>query len=213
MARQLLLYLPDEPSTAPAEAMMSWLLREGPHEEPRLFQGALSEAAAAAQGARVTVLVAGEHVLLAEAVLPGRNRQHLVRAAPYALEEQVVDDVENLHFAIGPRGADNRYVVAVVSRARMDRWVGVLRDAGIRADVMLPDMLALPVESDAWTVAEESPRLLVRTGAASGFVVDWRRPGGCGGGLPRAIAHTRLPARRGGLELLAGRGRRRACRL
>ena len=41
------------------------------------------------------------------------GRQKLLRAVPYAMEEQLSDDIENLHFALGPDLYDGIYPVAV----------------------------------------------------------------------------------------------------
>ncbi len=132
-------------------------------------QGALAEIASG--GERVTVLVPGEDVLLTQAEVPGHKRRLLARAVPYALEEQLVEDVESLHFALC--GVDGERVnVAVVSRARLDQWLVRLQQAGIEAERIVPDVLALPLHDDAWHVLRLNDRLLLRTGPQVGMVID-----------------------------------------
>ena len=66
-------------------------------------QGSLEQAALEAAGCRVIVLVPGVDVVLTSAVVPSRNRQRIMSAIPYMLEDQLAEDVDSLHFAIGRR--------------------------------------------------------------------------------------------------------------
>ncbi|MEN8763787.1 MAG: type II secretion system protein GspL [Thiogranum sp.] len=120
---------------------------------------------------RVVVLVPGTEVSLAEARVPGRNRQRLLRAIPYVLEEQLATDVEELHFALGPVGEDDQYPVAVVERSIMDAWAALLREQGIQAEQLIPDTLSLP-SGDGWSLMVDGETVLVRSGDYTGFAAD-----------------------------------------
>jgi general secretion pathway protein L len=110
-------------------------------------------------------------VSLAEARVPGRNRQRLLRAIPYVLEEQLATDVEELHFALGPVGEGDQYPVAVVERSNRDAWAALLRENGIQAEQLIPETLALP--SDAgWSLMVDGATVLVRSGDYAGFAAD-----------------------------------------
>ena len=91
-------------------------LRLGEDETPQgsVRAGSLVNAVAESSGLRITVLVPGTECLLSRVQIPGRNRQKLLRAVPFALEEQLSDEVENLHFAIGKPMAD--FQVKVVDK-------------------------------------------------------------------------------------------------
>lgn len=166
MARRLLIAF--APAAGFAAGGVRWRLVEG-STVVASGAGDLSEAAAHAAGARVTVLVPSETLLLTDVELPGRNQQRLRQALPYALEERLVDDVEDLHFALGPRLDGQRYGAAAVHRARMDAWIATLRAEGIQPDALVPDVFAVPLLEDAWAVLLEDVRVLVRTSGASGF--------------------------------------------
>ncbi len=94
-------------------------LRLGPEGTPQgsIHAGTLQNAAEEAAGLRVVVLVAGTDCLLTEVTIPGKNRQKLLRAVPYTLEDQLSDEVENLHFALGESSADDRWPVVVINRS------------------------------------------------------------------------------------------------
>lgn len=120
---------------------------------------------------RVVVLVPGAEVSVAEARVPGRNRQRLLRAIPYALEEQLATDVEELHFALGPASEEGQYPVAVVERESMDAWTALLREYGIQAEQLIPETLALPSDV-GWSLMVDGETVLVRSGDYAGFAVD-----------------------------------------
>jgi general secretion pathway protein L len=142
MADWLLLRLPQDPSQ-----QASWLVVDAhgaPTGPPQA--GPLALAAARSAGRHVVVLVPGADVLLAEPELPpakaGAKLQQLV---PYALEEQLADDIDALHFALGRRaGEAARVPVAVVARRLMDEWLTRLKDAGIEPQTMYADSELLP---------------------------------------------------------------------
>ncbi len=135
-------------------------------------EGTLQEAAAAGAGSEVIVLVPGDRVVLCAAAVPSRNRQRIAEALPFALEEQLIDDVDDLHFAVGERGADGRIHTAVVAREHMDAWLETLHGAGVRPEALVPDILAVPYTPGQWTLASEADITLLRTGLQSGYAFD-----------------------------------------
>jgi general secretion pathway protein L len=136
----------------------------------------LDEIAPRTNGRRCTVLVPGGKVLLTDASLPTRNRQRMQKAVPYALEEQLIDDVEAQHFALGSAPANSPVPVAVVAQDAMDDWLATLHQSGIRPDALLPDTLALPWEPGEWTLGIESgpdgSRWLLRCGEYRGYSIE-----------------------------------------
>ena len=134
----------------------------------------LEQVLALAPGKRLVVFVPGGEVRLTTANVPARNLQKILQAVPYALEDQLAEDVETLHFAvtIDPqrRRADDPHPVAIVSRARMDAWLAPLRARKLHADAVVPETLCLPLpEPGHWTGYAERERVTVRTSAYRGF--------------------------------------------
>ncbi|HHJ80842.1 MAG TPA: type II secretion system protein GspL [Candidatus Tenderia electrophaga] len=122
-------------------------------------------------GQRVIVLVPGEDVLLCRAEVPGQKQRLLAQAVPYALEELLIDDVEEQHFALGASRGD-QVNVAVVSHTRMQQWQAQLQQAGIEADQIVVDVLAVPLAANSWPLLQFNQRLLLRSGEQSGMVLD-----------------------------------------
>ena len=95
-------------SVPEAPAMADWLVvdDQGALLEPG-GREALSQLPARAANRRVLMLVPALDVLIAPVDLPVRGKQKIQQALPFAMEEQLADNVEDLHFAAGGR-ADRR---------------------------------------------------------------------------------------------------------
>src|SRR5581483_7638978 len=141
MADWLLIRLPRSP-----EQPATWITvdpRGNPSGPPQ--SGPLSLAAPRSVGRRICVLVPGTDVLLAEPEVPMKAGTKLQQVVPYALEEQLADDIDDLHFAIGKRAADSaRTPVAVIRRSLMDDWLTSLKTSGLEPESMYPDSDLLP---------------------------------------------------------------------
>jgi general secretion pathway protein L len=185
MADWLLLRLP----RADAE-LATWLVvdaRGAPISPPQ--SGPLGLAAARAPGRRVCLLVGGAEVLLAEPEVPVKAGAKLPQLVPYALEEHLAEDIEDLHFALGKRsGESSRIPVAVVARALLDAWLAELRGAGIEPDAVYADSELLP----------ENPGQAVAL--LEGDMVSVRPPGGTPVTLPADALGEALEIARSGAE-------------
>ncbi len=168
----LLLRLPPVPIDGDPSAAQ-WILLDSHHVPVAETQsGSLEEAAPLATQRRLIALAPAEQVTLFQVQLKARSRQQLLRAVPYALEDELAEDVESLHFALGPDLGEDRYPVAVVAREHMQRWAQMLQSAGLRPRLLVPEMLALPRSAQEWTLLQESGRRVVRTESWAGFFAD-----------------------------------------
>ena len=140
--------------------------------EGRIDQGHLSEAAAAGHGRVVNVVLSGSEAMLVQAQVPGRNRARVLAAVPYALEEGLADEVEDYHFAVSTADKENRYPVALIAHQEMQRLLELLQDYNIQAQRVLVEPDLLPVEADAWVIAFDRDKVVVRLGAAQGFSIE-----------------------------------------
>jgi len=152
------------------EPQVSWATFDA---KKQLLETAYAVPLATVPRLATTVLIPSSSVLLTSAVLPTRQRQKMVQAIPYALEEQLAEEVENLHFALGQ--SDNvtgAVAVAVISRSLMNSYQLLLAQVGITAPVWLPEVLAVPLSIEGWGLLPFGERILVRTGIQSGFAIE-----------------------------------------
>lgn len=155
------------------DVQVEWCMSDG-IGRPTVQREHLDAVLQTAAGRNVVVLVPGQEVVLTEVDLPIRQRAKFLQAVPYALEEQLAEDVEKLHFAAGDRQAGDAAPVLVVSRQLMDQWLAPFKAAGIQPVACIPDMLcmALPASDKHWSVMVEGNHCLVRTAQYMGFACD-----------------------------------------
>ena len=77
------------------------------------------------------------------------------------LEDELATDISQQFFAIGPKRGDEQ-AVAVVSHEKMELWQSWLSEAGLFCDTIIPDVLAVPVTENGWSVLTLGEQLLVR---------------------------------------------------
>ena len=132
----------------------------------------MEDIAGVAPGHGVNVLVPAPDVLLTTVQLPpSRSRDRLMRALPYAVEEQLAEDVDRIHIAAGDVREDG-VAVAVVANERMEHWCAACAQAGLNVRSMTSEALALPWKPGRRTLLVERGRSTLRTGRSEGLSVE-----------------------------------------
>jgi general secretion pathway protein L len=168
MPQSLLLRLP-----AAGQEETEWLtLDEGGAPMLTRQRGPLKLAAAVGRTGKVVVLAPSSQILLAEPELPPGSGPRIARAVPFALEEQLTEDVDQLSFAIGRRRAGGATPVAVVSRSVLQSWISDLSAAGIEPQAIYPDISLMPENPGQTILWLEKERLAVRRPGALPFAVE-----------------------------------------
>lgn len=150
------------------DVQIDWLVRSG----ATVSQGQatdLDEIPAYLKSTHVAVWTPPADTLLTQTTLPTRSRNKIMQALPFALEDQLLGDPQQLHFAYY-RQDDGSLAVAVTARERLGAWLNALAKGGLRPTRVCPANLSLPIEPDSWSVAFVGSELWVRTGPFSGFV-------------------------------------------
>jgi general secretion pathway protein L len=168
MLPTLLLRIP-----APGQDETEWLiLGDGGEAAPTRQRGSLSLAAAVWRTGHLIALAPSAQILLAEPELPPGGGAKLARAVPFALEEQLTEDVDLLSFAIGRRRDSGATPVAVVSRDVLQGWITELRAAGLEPQSIYPDISLMPENPGQTVLWLENDRLAVRRPGAMPFAVE-----------------------------------------
>jgi general secretion pathway protein L len=145
-----------------------------PAHNDQVKTGRLDDAILAAKGKRITLIVPAADLVLSSVSLPIRQHNKLLQAAPYALEEQLAEDVEKLHFAIGTKQADGSVPVASVSKREFSDWLAPFEEAKLEVSSVYPETLCLPnVRTESgWMILIDGRDCVIRNGAFSGFCCD-----------------------------------------
>lgn len=139
-----------------------WLPAGATDPMPGLREGALADVAAAAPQHRLVLLAPADEVLLTTATVPIRNPARMRQALPFALEEQVADDLRELHFAAGARDASDQVPAAVIRHDRLQGLIAPLAEAGLVPEAVYAEHDLLPTEPNASVWLIEGSRCMVR---------------------------------------------------
>ena len=174
MAKHVVIYLP-----LVGEDTVQWAVSdEKGNLTTEVEEGTLADAAMAVEGRRAILVLPADDVLLAKTVVPGGSVARAQQAVPFALEDQVADDVDSLHFALGTKNKEDEYPVAVISHATMERVIELCEEAQLRPAEIVPETLALPelnataTDLTVWSALLDHGRAVIRLGDQLGFATD-----------------------------------------
>jgi general secretion pathway protein L len=134
--------------------------------------GPIAEAVAVGAGRRVVVLVPAVDVLLTRVSLPVKGTAKVLRALPFALEEQIAEDVEALHFAAGRTAPDGSVSAAAVDREQLENWLELLAEAGMAPQVLCSEAEGAPAAPNHLNWLLDTRRCIARSGDGVPVVVE-----------------------------------------
>lgn len=138
--------------------------------------GSLEQAAAASGDRPAIILVPSVDLLSTTVLIPARSMAKIKAALPYALEEFLADDVENLHFSVGERRDNGRYPVVVVATDKMAAWMQRCNEAGIEPAIMAMDSHGLARIPGTLSVLVDGDIVMFNDGADADFVMQGVKP-------------------------------------
>src|ERR1700723_2884530 len=157
MPQTLLLRIP-----SPGQEETEWLtIDDSGLSETIRQRGSLTLAAAVSRTGKVVALAPATQILLSEPELPPGSGVKLARAVPFALEEHLTEDVDQMSFAVGRRGPRGGTPVAAVSRTVLQGWVSDLTAAGLEPPALYPDISLMPENPGQTVLWLEKERLAV----------------------------------------------------
>ncbi|MDQ2076655.1 type II secretion system protein GspL [Marinimicrobium sp. ABcell2] len=185
MTKQLLLY----PDRSPDQYRWCWLdddrqpiLDSATHGDLERLASILGEG-----HHNVWLLVPGNKVVTREIEYSDSERKHLQRLLPFQLEETVVGDIDQFHFALGP-AQDGRAAVAYVEKPWLRDIFAQLEPFNIEitrcsvVSLLLPLAPDTPEAQDAeteeyphWTLHLQDGQVLVRYAPSLGYSIDQAR--------------------------------------
>ena len=89
-------------------------------------KGSISKIPQEYKKCKSSIIVPGTEVFITSVDLPIKSRKKLRTAIPYALENQLADDLKLLHFSPGKRLSNGHLPIAVVNRSLIQNWIDQL---------------------------------------------------------------------------------------
>lgn len=133
--------------------------------------GDLEALASAALGRDAILLLPATMVWLTELELPVKNPSQIKQALPFALEDQLADDVDQYHLS-WLRLVNRKLAVAAVAKSAFADLLQPLRQAGIELVAAYPETLLVPYREGECSVAVIGDRAVLRHGRGLGGGID-----------------------------------------
>lgn len=144
------------------EAALQWRLVSRSGTVDARGDGSLADIAKAADDSVILVLP-GTAVTAHEIELAARSERQTLEAAPFAIEDQIGSDLEDVHVALSPPGSSR--TAFVVEQSSIQAWRDALADHGLDVARILPDYMALPdPQSDEVVLLDLPDRAVLRDG-------------------------------------------------
>ena len=133
------------------------------------------------RGSKVVLLIPDSEVSLAETKIPSKNKKQMLQAIPYALEDTLAEDIDDLHFSAYRENDDAKSKVAVINKERLSFWIDLLKEKDITLHYILPSLFGLSVAEAGWSIDIGEEEAQVRQGPLDGFassldVLDYLLP-------------------------------------
>jgi len=138
--------------------------------------GPLAEAVRDVGDRNIIVLVPATTVLTTSVNIPIKGGSRLRAALPYALEEQLADDIDDLHFAAGARRESGQVPVAVVAHEQILEWLERLDEAGLSASMIVPENNGLARIPGTMSLLSADNQIMFNDGDDNEFVMQGVKP-------------------------------------
>lgn len=151
----------------------SWALCNDAGElTSKINAGALADLHAVALDHTAIVLLDSRCLHINELQLPTQNAQKMLQAVPYAIEEFIADDVENLHFVASKSRTSSAASVVGINKQTFQAVIDNFLAAGIHLEKIIPDALCLAANEQQWVVLNYLSHSYLQTSKLNGMLVS-----------------------------------------
>ncbi|MDH3388252.1 MAG: type II secretion system protein GspL [Gammaproteobacteria bacterium] len=116
----------------------------------------------------VIIVIPQQCVYLTSIELPEKAGRQVLAAIEYQVEDQLAQDIESQHFALGDT-SQNPVSIAVVSRAIMGRCLALAQGHGLRLSRIIPEIFLCPWPGEGVSLSEGHDGCLLRYGTYRGL--------------------------------------------
>lgn len=121
----------------------------------------------------IILVIPGEKVVVTRVNCRAAEKRHFLQLLPYQLEEHIVSDVENLHFATAPLTV-GAIVVAYIDDLWFAEMLAEYRDRGFSVGRCVADFQLIAPAADQWIIWSAGSRILCAHSSGLGFAAHRR---------------------------------------
>lgn len=100
---------------------------------------------------RVIIFIYSKFVNLFKTQIPSRQHTKIQQAIPFALENQIAEDIRNIHFSYIEQ-KPKQQLVTVIAKNELDDILSLLEDNDIKPDRIYPTFAGVPYKEHHWTL-------------------------------------------------------------
>lgn len=122
-------------------------------------------------GATIILLLDAATVALKTVIFEDSERKLLRQTLPYTLEDDCIDDVDQLHFALGTAAASS-VPIAIIKREQLEQQLQGAAEQGLEPQQIVSELCYIPWYRGSWSLVVVDGAWLVRTNEYQGFRLD-----------------------------------------
>lgn len=151
----------------------SWALCNSADElTSKICTGPLNDLSELASSHHCIVLLNSQCLHINQLQLPTQNLKKLLKAIPFAVEEFIADDIENIHFVITKSKTDTGTIVVGINKTTLQAIINNFEAAGISVDKIIPDALCLSANDNQWVALNYQDTSYLQTNTLNGTLVS-----------------------------------------
>lgn len=156
--------------TSPHAEQLNYVLIDSIIQPDRkLGMDSLSQIAKFSADRTIIILLPTQQILVTKIQLPPLTASRLAQAIPFAIEEQLTDDLADVQIAYSKQNPTGQINIAVINKHLFQTYLTELKKYQLTPQIILPDVLALPIAQHQWTAFSDASQVWVKTDTAQGF--------------------------------------------
>ncbi len=110
---------------------------------------------------QIVGLVPANWVHSTRVTIPGKQTRFIQQALPFAVEDQLAEDLDNVHIALGDKNSDGSHSVDIINHHLFETFHTALLETGYPVNALYSDASLLPVTGINVTLAFENDWVLI----------------------------------------------------
>lgn len=116
----------------------------------KITSGTLDALRDIASNHQVVVLLNSQCLHINQLQLPPTNKQKMLKAVPFAIEEFIAEDIENFHFVICKNKQNEQTCIVGIDKNTLKNIIHTFQQASISVEKIIPDSLCLAADKSQW---------------------------------------------------------------
>jgi general secretion pathway protein L len=118
------------------------------------------------------VVVPADWVTLTPAKLPKGDRNRILKALPYLVEDHLISSPELLQVVIAEQSNANDVILASIDKQKLKKTISILQASNLNLQRVFPSTLVTPIHEKAWVMVCDSQGSFLRLSNCRGFALE-----------------------------------------